>query len=42
MLEVARDASRAGMRAIICKSKDTCMAEVAQDVPQINMDLVEF
>jgi hypothetical protein len=29
MLEVARDAARAGMRAVVCKSKDACTAEAA-------------
>ncbi len=29
MLEVARDAERAGMRAIVCKSKDACTVEAA-------------
>ena len=29
MLEVARDAARAGMRAIVCKSKDACTVEAA-------------
>jgi hypothetical protein len=32
MLEVARDAAKAGMRAIVCKSKDACTVEAANIV----------
>ncbi len=42
MLEVARDAARAGMRAIVCKSKDAITVEAAAIVSSLVPEVEVF